>query len=451
MLISLGILSLFSPQFPQTSPSTHNVCPLYLPVLALQDRGRPIRPSVQSYPSRIALRSFWSVFLMVQEPRPLLGLRQPARLPLSKDPIPAFGHQAVSQVSQRARHDPEDGRQTPGKPQFAGDAEHGGGPGRDPPVFHEINRLHPVGIGPVALQQLSSGFRTVRGEPEHPSPVVPEDEIHTGVAEVALAVENDHGFQSEGPLVEGVGDPESTLKSYHQATLMRLWAIADLHLSHARPDPRERFAGRWRDHAEKIANAWKETVSDDDLVLLPGDLSMARNHRDVQPDLAWLDRLPGRKVLSAGNHDLWFNGVGPVRRLLRRSQLAVGGDALKIGDVIVCGAKGAPVPPDDSGHPRDAKALAEIDRALSRALELRSASEPVLVLWHYPPFDPLGRPGPVVSRLESAGVSLCVYGHLHQQGQWSSAVQGVVGSVRYHCVAADAIGFRPLALRIGRG
>jgi predicted phosphohydrolase len=231
---------------------------------------------------------------------------------------------------------------------------------------------------------------------------------------------------------------------------MRLWAIADLHLSHARPDPRERFAGRWRDHAEKIATAWRETVSNDDLVLLPGDISMARNHRDLQPDLVWLDRLPGRKVLSPGNHDLWFNSADRVRRLLRRSLFAVGGDALKFDNVIVCGAKGAPVPLDDPGRPSSAQnqALAEIDRALSQALDLRSGSEPILVLWHYPPFDPLGRPGPIVPRLESAGASACVYGHLHQQGQWSSAVQGVVGSVLYHCVAADSIGFRPLPVRI---
>jgi predicted phosphohydrolase len=51
-----------------------------------------------------------------------------------------------------------------------------------------------------------------------------------------------------------------------------------------------------------------------------------------------------------------------------------------------------------------------------------------------------------VAALEAAGVSMCVYGHLHAEGQWSSAVQGVVGNVRYHCVAADAIGFRPLRL-----
>ena len=60
---------------------------------------------------------------------------------------------------------------------------------------------------------------------------------------------------------------------------MALWAIADLHLSIARPDRRERYAARWRDHADKIQSQWREAVGPDDLVLLPGDLSMARNHR----------------------------------------------------------------------------------------------------------------------------------------------------------------------------
>ena len=73
---------------------------------------------------------------------------------------------------------------------------------------------------------------------------------------------------------------------------MRLWAIADLHLSLARPERRERFAGRWRDHTARLAAEWRTVVRPEDLVLLPGDVSMARNHREVQPDLAWLDRLP---------------------------------------------------------------------------------------------------------------------------------------------------------------
>jgi len=230
---------------------------------------------------------------------------------------------------------------------------------------------------------------------------------------------------------------------------MALWAIADLHLSLARPDRRERYAARWRDHAEKIAEQWREVVRRDDLVLLPGDLSMARNHRDLQPDLAWIDRLPGIKVLSAGNHDAWFNGVEAIRPMLRRSILAVGGDAVEVGGAVVCGTLGAPVPADEPDLTQLAtsdRELAALDRALAHASTIRANGQPLYVLWHYPPFDQHRRPGPCVDRFEAAGVTACVYGHLHIEGQWSMAVQGDVRGVRYHCVAADAIGFRPLRL-----
>src|SRR6478752_3566645 len=128
---------------------------------------------------------------------------------------------------------------------------------------------------------------------------------------------------------------------------MTVWAIADLHLSFARPDRRERYAERWRDHATKIETEWRSVVRAEDLVLLPGDLSMARNHRDLQPDLAWIDRLPGTKVISAGNHDSWWNNVGAIRPMLRRSMIAVEGDAVATHGVVVCGTLGAPVPGDE--------------------------------------------------------------------------------------------------------
>lgn len=228
---------------------------------------------------------------------------------------------------------------------------------------------------------------------------------------------------------------------------MTVWAIADLHLSFARPERRERYAGRWRDHAEKIEHEWRSVVRPDDLVLLPGDLSMARNHRDLQPDLTWLDRLPGTKVLSAGNHDTWWNGVEQIRPMLRKSLLAVGGDALASHGAVVCGTLGAPVLAEDANPTAIASSeaeLAALDRALAEATALRTSGEPLYVLWHYPPFDQHRRPGPCVARFEAAGVTACVYGHLHIQGQWPLAVTGDVGGVRYYCVAADAIGFRPL-------
>jgi predicted phosphohydrolase len=232
---------------------------------------------------------------------------------------------------------------------------------------------------------------------------------------------------------------------------MAVRAIADLHLSFGRPDRPGRLAPRWRDHAARVEREWRAVVKPDDLVLLPGDLSMAGNHREVQPDLAWIDRLPGTKVLAPGNHDRWWNAIARVRPLLRASERAVGGDAIRVAGAIVCGTLGVPPCHDADGLGPRARAaqereLAALDQALEAAAQLRQAAEPLYVLWHFPPFDQHRRPGPCVPRLEQAGVTACVYGHLHAEGQWSLAVQGTIRGIQYACVAADAIGFRPLRI-----
>ncbi|MDG3006477.1 metallophosphoesterase [Paludisphaera mucosa] len=231
---------------------------------------------------------------------------------------------------------------------------------------------------------------------------------------------------------------------------MTVWAISDLHLSLARPDGRERYGDRWRDHVPRIEAEWRAVVGRDDLVLLPGDLSMARNHRELQPDLRWLDQLPGRKVLAPGNHDGWWNSLAKIRPMLRPSLKAVDGTAELVDGLVIAGARSTAVPRvDDPDAPEDekavAKALASLEAALTAAALLRSRpDQPLILLWHFPPFDAFGRPGPWIERFARHGVTHCLYGHLHMESQWSAAVQGLRGRVRYQCVAADAVGFRPI-------
>lgn len=233
---------------------------------------------------------------------------------------------------------------------------------------------------------------------------------------------------------------------------MTIWGISDLHLSLARPMPRDHFAARWKEHSHRIAEEWQTVVTSDDLVLLPGDISMARNHREIQPDLAWLARRPGLKVLSPGNHDQWFNQVEAVRTLLRPGTFAVRGDALRVAGLVVAGARSTPATlPDPTAASQEAEstAIEELKSSLNHAAQLRTAGEPLVVLWHHPPFNRFGTPGPIVPLLEEAEVTTCLYGHLHALDQWSRAAQGIIGGVRYYCVAADAVGFRPLKIRPG--
>ena len=70
---------------------------------------------------------------------------------------------------------------------------------------------------------------------------------------------------------------------------MRVFALSDPHLSFGTPDKlMDRFGPQWVNHPGKMAAAWDERVSDDDLVLVPGDISWARKLQDAARDLAWI-------------------------------------------------------------------------------------------------------------------------------------------------------------------
>src|SRR5665213_371727 len=89
--------------------------------------------------------------------------------------------------------------------------------------------------------------------------------------------------------------------------MTRIWALADPHLSFARPKPMDIFGEHWRNHAERIAEGCSSLMEEDDILLIPGDLSWALKRHDAEIDLEWLSKLPGTKVLCKGNHDYWWD------------------------------------------------------------------------------------------------------------------------------------------------
>ena len=100
---------------------------------------------------------------------------------------------------------------------------------------------------------------------------------------------------------------------------MKILAIADLHLSLGEGINKsmEVFGGAWQGYVERLKDNWEYIVRPDDLVLLPGDISWAMHLEDAMADLAWIDALPGKKLIVRGNHDLWWTSMKKMRGLFQ--------------------------------------------------------------------------------------------------------------------------------------
>ena len=82
---------------------------------------------------------------------------------------------------------------------------------------------------------------------------------------------------------------------------MNIYAISDLHLSATADKPMNIFGGNWDGHLEKIKKDWREKVTQEDVVLISGDISWAMKLSDALVDLQSLADLPGKKVFISGN------------------------------------------------------------------------------------------------------------------------------------------------------
>ena len=97
---------------------------------------------------------------------------------------------------------------------------------------------------------------------------------------------------------------------------MSIYAMADLHLALDNPDKTmEVFGDAWKDYMSRIKeNA--SVVGEDDLYLLPGDLSWATYLEQADKDFEFINALPGKKVAIRGNHDYWWGTVSKMKKIL---------------------------------------------------------------------------------------------------------------------------------------
>lgn len=228
---------------------------------------------------------------------------------------------------------------------------------------------------------------------------------------------------------------------------MNVFAIGDLHLPGGQDKPMDVFGEAWKDHPRVIRERWLDVVGSDDVVLVPGDISWAMTLEQAQEDLDYLGALPGRIVLIRGNHDYWWNGIGKVREALPANVEAVQNDHVTLPNGwAVCGSRGWTVPGGPGYDPEVDDRLYEREQQrleLSLQSALRAGAEHIFVMLHYPPVNDRHEPSAFTRLFEKFPVRHCIYGHMHGPSQ-RRAMVGERDGIRYHMVACDGIGFKPV-------
>lgn len=198
---------------------------------------------------------------------------------------------------------------------------------------------------------------------------------------------------------------------------MKIFAISDTHLSSVVEKPMDIFGPGWDDHFERICEDWKQKVSEDDLVLIAGDISWGMYLEEAKPDLDLIGKLPGKKVILRGNHDYWWKSISQVRSICPPDMFAVQNDCLRFGSVLVCGSRGWTVPEQDFKTEEDEKIfkreLIRLDLSLQDMQSKRKENDFVVVMTHYPPFNSKMGESEVTKIIEKYNPNCVIYGHLH--------------------------------------
>lgn len=223
---------------------------------------------------------------------------------------------------------------------------------------------------------------------------------------------------------------------------MKVYAISDLHLSINNPKPMDIFGPVWNDYLDKIIEDWNKKVTDDDVVLLAGDLSWAMKLEDAVSDIEILRNLKGKKILLRGNHDYWWSTISKVRNILPQNIYALQNDSLILGDFIFCGTRGWVVDSNKLNNLEDKKIfdreLIRLDLSLKSAKSKQTANQKIICMLHYPPFDRNNNPTEFTKLIESYNIDTVVYGHLHGKIPNVKKVL-TLNNVNYYLTSCDMV------------
>ncbi|MBQ9121703.1 MAG: metallophosphoesterase [Clostridia bacterium] len=233
---------------------------------------------------------------------------------------------------------------------------------------------------------------------------------------------------------------------------MSLFAMADLHLSTTTDKPMDIFGSRWQSYMEKIEARWRAVVSEEDTVVVPGDISWGLSLEEAIGDLIFLDSLPGHKIIGKGNHDFWWSTVTKMKNAFEENGIRsidfLFNNAYNAEEYTVCGTRGWYVEEKLQATKFDtdydkivAREVSRLRTSLEAGRKIADGRE-LLAFFHFPPVFRGFICREIVDALHEYGVKNCYFGHIH--GLYNIPRSIEFEGISMSMISADFLDFTPM-------
>ncbi|MBR2714996.1 MAG: metallophosphoesterase [Ruminococcus sp.] len=230
---------------------------------------------------------------------------------------------------------------------------------------------------------------------------------------------------------------------------MALYAIADLHLSLGADKPMDVFKG-WQDYSTRLEKNWRALVTDNDTVVVAGDISWAMKLEECFEDFKFLNSLPGKKILLKGNHDYWWATKKKIDEFISANNFdtisILFNNSFTVEGFTICGSRGWYY---DADTEADIKVInREVGRLKLSLDSIKDNETKPVVFLHYPPVYGDLECEEIMDVLIEYGIKECYYGHLHGAHTHKNAVTGMYKDINMHLISTDYVDFTPVLVRI---
>lgn len=228
---------------------------------------------------------------------------------------------------------------------------------------------------------------------------------------------------------------------------MSIYVIGDLHLSFSINKPMDIFGNNWENHTEKIKLNWLQKVKEEDTVILPGDFSWATYLEDTYEDFKFLNSLPGKKIMSKGNHDYWWSTLTSMKKFLKENEFEniefLYNNSHLVENKIIVGTRGWMNSWKSQENYKILKRENErLILSIEDGLEKYGNNKEIIAFIHYPPFYKEMVPEEIdfIKTLNKYNIRKCYYAHLHSDSH-KEAIEGIINEIEFKLVSSDYLKF----------